>query len=154
MKHYIALTEAGRLYDHLMAEWQIDAGKRQEFKGSFFGEVLFCKDHTRYESGRRFADRYPNVMKAVADLKSRDYKQASVLLQRCEAALMMNRVVRRVMDEFPDDFVATVHDSLLCLSDRADDYQRVLRQEFGRVGLSPTIRREEYRQVVTGRKAG
>jgi hypothetical protein len=144
VKEYIGVTQRGEMYDHLMRRWGIPPGGRDEFKQDFFGQVMYCRDHRRYEYGRLFERDFPNVVEVFEVLKAKDYTQAAKLMQRVESSLMINRVARRVMKELPDAPVFTIHDSVVTLREYADPVYRILRQEYARVGLHPTVRYEDY----------
>jgi hypothetical protein len=49
------------------------------------------------------------------------------------------------MNERPRTFIATIHDSIVTTRDQADSIKDVMREEFSRIGLSPTIRVEDLR---------
>ncbi|MBX9584959.1 MAG: hypothetical protein K2X87_32035 [Gemmataceae bacterium] len=142
---YIGLTQEGRFYEYLMRQAAVPPARRDDFKREFFGKVLFCKNHERYVEGRAFEGLFPSVAGVIREIKREDYTQASKLLQRVESSLVINRVVRRLMEALPDAFVATIHDSVLTTRDVAGEVEAAVRREFGRVGLTPTLRWEEYR---------
>ena len=50
---------------------------------------------------------------------------------------MFGRVVPRVIQERPDLFVATIHDSILTTVGSAEYVRQVMRNEFAQLGLSP-----------------
>src|SRR3954470_12970177 len=69
----------------------------------------------------------------------------SYLLQAHESKLMIDIIARRILAEMPGTFVGTIHDSIMTTPERAEAVRGVMVEEFGRFGLSPTIRLESYR---------
>jgi hypothetical protein len=65
-------------------------------------------------------------------------------MQHIEANVIINIVCRRLMNEFPDAPVVTIHDCLLTTPPHVDTIQRVMREEFDRLGLCPTFHVREH----------
>jgi hypothetical protein len=57
---------------------------------------------------------------------------------------MIDRIARRILAEMPGTFVGTIHDSILTTPDHAEAVRAIMVEEFGRLGLHPTIRLESY----------
>jgi hypothetical protein len=57
---------------------------------------------------------------------------------------MIDIICRRLLEELPGTFVATIHDSILTTPDRAEEVRAIMVREFRRFGLRPTIRTEAY----------
>jgi hypothetical protein len=146
VRQYVELCQAGEFYDHLMAKGGIAAERRPAFKRQFFGHVFFCKNWPETEAAKLFGQWFPNVSALVREQKERDYTALAKNLQRAESDLMIGKVAVRCMNELPRTFIATIYDSILTTPDQADVVQAIMREEFGRVGLSPTIRVEHLRR--------
>jgi len=70
-----------------------------------------------------------------------------------------DRIAHCILAEKPGTFVGTIHDSILTTPDHAEAVRAIMVEEFGRPGLHPTIRQEEYPTastvaVLTGTGAG
>jgi len=87
---------------------------------------------------------FPNVFKAINDLKLKDYRQLAYLLQAHESKIMIDVICRRILDELPGTFIATIHDSIMTTPDKAEVVKMIMVREFQRFGLNPMIRLEAY----------
>src|SRR5271157_312820 len=81
VKESINLCERGVLYNDLMRRLDIPARRRDSFKRLFFSQVFFGKVKTTGRVRELFARDFPNVYKAINDLKRKDYRQLAYLLQ-------------------------------------------------------------------------
>src|SRR5262249_29623124 len=144
VQEFIDLCEQGILYDDLMRRLGIPARRRRGFKRLFFSQVFFgkCKQTGRLRD--LFARDFPTVYEAITDLKRKDYRQLSYLLQAQESKIMIDVICRRVLEELPGTFIGTIHDSILTTPDKADEVRAIMVREFQKVGLRPTIRMETY----------
>src|SRR5271166_877594 len=75
VREFIDLCEQGILYDDLMRRLDIPAKRRDSFKRLFFSQVFFGKIKTIGRVRELFARDFPNVYKAINDLKRKDYRQ-------------------------------------------------------------------------------
>ena len=141
---FIDLCERGVLYDDLIRRLGIPAQRRKGFKRLFFSQVFFGKVKTAGRVRELFARDFPNVYKAINDLKRKDYRQLAYLLQAHESKIMIDVICRRILDELPGTFIATIHDSIMSTPDKADEVKTIMMREFQRFGLNPMIRLEVY----------
>ena len=139
---FIDLCEKGVLYDDLMRRLGIPAQRRTGFKRLFFSQVFFGKIKTTGRVRELFAWDFPTVYKAINDLKRKDYRQLAYLLQAHESKIMIDVICRRILDELPGTFIATIHDSILTTPDKAEVVKMIMVREFQRFGLNPMIRLE------------
>ena len=144
VKEFIDLCERGILYDDLMRRLNIPAKRRDSFKRLFFSQVFFGKIKTTGRVRELFARDFPNVYRAINDLKRKDYRQLAYLLQAHESKLMIDVICRRILAELPGTFIATIHDSIMTTPDKADEVRTIMVREFQRFGLNPMIRLEAY----------
>jgi hypothetical protein len=142
VRRYLELVQAGRFYDHLMDASQIPAAERARFKREFFGRVFFCKNDPVHEAARLFGAEFPNVYRVIREMKEADYRALAHALQRAESSLMIGGVAARMMREMPDAWIATVHDSVVTTTNQADSVLAIMKEEFAKVGLNPTINQE------------
>src|SRR5271157_3048743 len=139
---FIDLCERGILYDDLMRRLGIPAQRRKGFKRLFFSQVLFGKIKTTGRVRELFARDFPTVYKAINNLKRKDYRQLAYLLQAHESKIMIDVICRRILDELPGTFIATIHDSIMTTPDKAEVVKMIMMREFQRFGLNPMIRME------------
>lgn len=145
VQEYIKLTEQGRLYDYLMDKMRVKYKSRQGFKRRFFEQVFYCKP-SEYKAQMReaFKFSFPNVQKAIEELKAKDYKNAPLTLQRREAQFVIHDICRRMFEEHPEAPVLTIHDSVLTTSKWVKKVERIMREEFLRLGVWPTLTVKDY----------
>jgi len=141
---FIALCERGVLYDDLMRRLGIPAQRRKGFKRLCFSQVFFGKIKTTGRVRELFTRDFPNVYKAINDLKRKDYRQLAYLLQAHESKIMIDIICRKLLVELPGTFIATIHDSIMTTPDKADEVKTIMIREFQRFGLNPTIKVEVY----------
>ena len=141
---FIDLCEQGILYDDLMRRLGIPARRRKGFKRLFFSQVFFGPNKPTGRLRDLFARDFPTVRQAINELKRKDYRQLAYLLQAHESKIMIDIICRRLLEESPGTFVATIHDSILTTPDRAEEVRAIMVREFQRFGLRPTIRTEAY----------
>jgi len=141
---FIDLCERGVLYDDLMRRLNIPAKRRDSFKRLFFSQVFFGKIKTTGRVRELFARDFPNVYMAINDLKRKDFRQLAYLLQAHESKIMIDIICRKILDERPGTFIATIHDSIMTTSDKADEVRAIMMREFHRFGLNPMIRLGAY----------
>jgi len=144
VKEFVELCEQGILYDELMRRLNIPPRRRDSFKRLFFSQVFFGKVKTTGRVRELFARDFPTVYKAINDLKRKDYRQLAYLLQAHESKIMIDIICRKILDELPGTFIATIHDSIMTTPDKADEVKAIMVKEFQRFGLNPTINLEAY----------
>jgi hypothetical protein len=142
VREFISLCEQGILYDDLMRRLNILPRRRDAFKRLFYSQVFFGKVKVTGRVRELFAQNFPTVYQAINDLKRKDYRQLAYLLQAHESKLMIDIICRKILDELPGTFIATIHDSILTTPDKADEVREIMLREFRRFGLKPTIRLE------------
>ena len=144
VKEFVELCEQGIFYDDLMRRLNIPPRRRDSFKRLFFSQVFFGKIKTTGRVRELFARDFPTVYKAINDLKRKDYRQLAYLLQAHESKIMIDVICRRILDELPGTFIATIHDSIMTTPDKAEVVKMIMVREFQRFGLKPMIRLEVY----------
>jgi hypothetical protein len=114
----------GQFYEVLAADAGIDISDKKtrgEFKDRFFHEVFFSRvgnpDSPIYISFERL---FPNVLQAIREVKKPNYKNFAIQLQKLEAEVMIQHVLKTLYDE--DHLALPLHDSFFC--NNADTYFR------------------------------
>ena len=144
VKEFVELCEQGILYDGLMRRLHIPLQRRDSFKRLFYTQVFFGEVKPTGRVRELFARDFPTVYKAVNDLKRKDHHQMAYLLQAHESKIMIDVICRKILNELPGTFIATIHDSIMTTPDKADEVKAIMVREFRRFGLNPTIKLEAY----------
>lgn len=135
LHHYKTLVEEGKLYDFIMEK--TGDTDRELVKTNLFREVLFGKRVSKF-----FADLFPTIAEMLVNIKKGDYRKLAWNMQRAESNLIINRICRRIMQEHPDCFISTIHDSILTTQENILIVKQIMQEEFKVVGLNPKIRVE------------
>jgi hypothetical protein len=110
---------------------------RSVFKEKFFRETFFGK-----KTSKLFCNLFPTIATELIKIKSKDYRNLARIMQRTESKLMITKICGRLMQDHPDVFIATIHDSILTTQDNVSKIQDIILAEFAEYNLSPTIRIE------------
>ncbi len=143
LKKYENLTSTGQFYNYLMNIAGIE--DRPKFKKDFFGTVFFCKlNHNyKYEYRKLFEKEFPAVAMIIDYYKRKDYKELPITLQRVEADIMINKIIKRIAKEKPDMFALTIHDSILTIEKNVEYIKEIIFDEFEKnFNLKPSIKIE------------
>lgn len=153
LRDYLRVCESGGFYEALMTEdqrKQADAcdESRQRFKRRFY-RVLFGRNRPRNSRfpnllKARFRQRFALVADVLRELKRKNYRHSSHVLQNYEATLFIHVICGRVRAERPDVALYTIHDSMLTTSDQVAYVRGVIREELARLGVTPTIKETSY----------
>jgi hypothetical protein len=156
IERYVKLCEHGEFYDLLLKRLGDRELDRSEFKVRMFRNVFFGKDQNSKftREWKLFAAEFPSIAGVIRELKRRyGHNAVAWVLMRVESSLIINRICRRLMGEAPDIPVITIHDMLLTTPKNLDHVERVVREEYARVGLVPTLNNEDYRLMPEPKRA-
>jgi hypothetical protein len=111
---FAQIVSEGRFYETVNAACgnPLPENDREKLKDAIYKGILFGRRWTTSRLWRGFSDLFPELSRIVSDFKSRDYRSLALELQRREARLMIHSVVPKLMAEFPDVPILSVHDSL------------------------------------------
>jgi hypothetical protein len=139
---YLDVCQRGELYESL-------GDDRATVKQAMMF-IQFGRPGYRSATKSRFTELFPSVAAFLDDLKTKNglpaadrYKYASHVLQNFEASMFIGRICRRLMQERPDLLVLTLHDCLYTTAQHVDDLLLIMREEFARIGISPTFKIED-----------
>jgi len=153
--NYISLVINGNFYEYLMSEF-VSEGlhlDRSETKRQVL-RILFArnrkpKDETNRKAREIFINRFPTVHRKFSKVRGHDkgdkfssFKRFSILLQRMEAYLMLDVVLKRIYRELPGVVAITIHDSIMTgvMTNNVEAVKNILIEEFQKfVGFRPNI---------------
>lgn len=106
------LTKNGTYYQYMMDTLKIK--DRKEIKTLTY-RVLFGKNAGRSKADKLFKSVFPTIHKFIVLYKKEhnDYKVLSHQLQKMESNLIFNKIIKKIMDNYPDIRIVTVHDSII-----------------------------------------
>lgn len=140
---YLVLCEQGQLYEYLAekaGEDLSDYATRNKFKQKVFSHVMFArKKHMDNSLAQVFKQEFPSIYELVMDAKHKDKSRLAGWMQQVESDLVIDRVVKRFIEERPNAFILTIHDSVLTKKRDAKFVRKLFQQEFGRFRVSPKL---------------
>jgi len=106
------LTVNGNYYQYIMNVLGIK--ERNKAKELTY-KVLFGRNAGSSNADKMFSQVFPTIHKFIKLYKkeSGDYKMMAYDLQKAESNLIYNRIIKRIMNEYPDIKMITVHDSIV-----------------------------------------
>lgn len=114
---YTKLVCNGQFYE-FMAERFHEAGipykNRKDLKKQLF--VVFFGKNISYKynpAAEIFRSNFPNVFRLFYKIKEDGHNRLAILLQRIESHIMLDLVVSKISEEFPEIRMLTKHDSVL-----------------------------------------
>ncbi len=156
-ERFMALVLEGRIYEYLMERYRgtgqtIEA--RREFKDLFFQQVLFG-DNSKYYASQLllallFREDFPSVWEFILQQKQWNgvgpegeaFKKLAIRMQQRESRYMIGQVCSRLAKYHPEIPILTIHDSILTHPEYMPTIQRVMTEEFARLGVRPALRVE------------
>jgi hypothetical protein len=120
---------------------------RGAFKGAFFRDVLYGDNRAWYSIispiRHAFRKRFENVWRFILKHKPKHengFKELSRKMQRAESTLMIGGVCGRLAREHPDVPVLTIHDSIMTHKRHLPLVERLIREEFAKLGVQPQLK--------------
>jgi len=161
VKNYINLVASGQLYEYLMQEFSKEGPTltRDETKLQVL-RILFArnrkpKNEVNAKCRQIFKDIFPTVHRKFSKVrgsargdKFSNYKRFAILLQRIEAYLMLDLILKRIYRELPGTIAVTIHDSIMTgiLTNNVEAARKIITEELTNfTGISPKIQIEDYR---------
>ena len=117
---YIDLVKNGLIYEELVQKKIV---KDRESAKMMMYKVLFGKNGYKKRENVLFQKHFPNVFEFIKNYKeqAKDYKVLSHDLQLRESDFIYNKVVRHLMNSFPNMPIFTIHDSIVVPIKYKDD---------------------------------
>ena len=113
---------------------------RDDFKRALFADVFYGRPQVVTPLTRLFAGEFPQVYRFILAEKNQGYEELARKMQRAEAEFMLGTVCKRLFTHHPDVPVVTVHDSISTTPEHVALVERVILEEFARIGINPTLK--------------
>jgi hypothetical protein len=140
VKNYSRLVCSGELYDHILKEMNDSTMKRDDVKRDFLRAMYSDNRFTQCPVKRMFRELFPEVYQLFALFKKHNRKALPLMLQQIEATLILERVTRRIAEEFPDLPIYTIHDSVVTLMAYRKRIEQIMQEEIVRaIGFKPSF---------------
>jgi hypothetical protein len=129
-----SLTINGNFYQYIMDNIKTkDRGMVKELTY----KVLFGRNGVTSKADKIFISLFPTIHHFIKLYKKEhnDYKILAYDLQKAESSLVFNKIIRQVMNLYPDIKIVTVHDSIIVPRKNKEEVSAVfhtkLYEEFG-----------------------
>jgi hypothetical protein len=119
---------------------QVHDPTRDDFKQVLFADVFYGRAVVSTLVTRLFEAHHPEILRWIRQQKAHDYADLARRMQQEESRMMIGAVVRRLMEHHPEVPFYTVHDSITTVEEYGDLVGRILREEYQRAGLHPTLK--------------
>jgi hypothetical protein len=105
--------------------------KDRKFVKELTYKVLFGRNSPNSKADKIFSELFPTIWKFIKLYKKDlgDYKALSYELQRSESNFIFNRVIKRIMMEYPHIKMITVHDSIVFPINYINEVSEIFEQE-------------------------
>ncbi len=144
----LELAENAHFYEYFLSEAgysSVTPAQREKHKRNILTQ--FYDDWGTYRP-REFVtvlkDRFPTAHAVCHAIKAEDYANLARLMQRIESYVIIESVCRRLMEEYPEVPIITVHDAVFTTERHKPLVQDVIHETFRQVlGVSPMFKGEE-----------
>ena len=72
-----------------------------------------------------------------------DYARLAISAQQTESKFILGKIVKRMIETFPESFALTVHDSIITTGEYSEWLLQTMKDEFAKLGVSPRLKRKE-----------
>lgn len=164
VKKYVSLAVSGQIYEFLMNEFfrkglslTRDETKSQVLR-ILFARNRLPKDEKSRECRLIFKKNFPTVYRIFNKVrgnargnKFQNFRRFAILLQRIEAYLMLDIILKRIYKELPGTIAITIHDSIMTgiLTNNVEAVRKIMIDEFEYfVGFPPQIKIEDNKTIL------
>ena len=139
LNNLINVCESGMFYERVMDFMEIPVDNRENFKKKFF-ELFFAPNYSNESKlSKAFKALYPEVAKALFEIKNTFYKNFSREIQRIESTIIFN-VYQKLCDQNVAALI--IHDSIVISSiEDIELVKSLIKQELEfNYGLNPKLK--------------
>jgi len=146
LRDCLEVCQRGEFYEEIADMTGVDYSddaKRQRLKEKVYCRISFGATPWPGDVGidlwRAFRKRWPTVANLLERLKEADHAVPARVCQRLEAGLMIHDVCDTLRVQYPDIPVILIHDGVHSHKEHMETIERVIRSEYARVGLFPSL---------------
>ena len=155
IQSYLTLTQSGELYNtvHQQVLNQYDITeevfllsmvKKQIIKGIYSNNSEgWINEMVAYMV---FRFMFPNVVKAFDKLKQTNHRALAIMLQKLEAAVVLDHAAKRITTELPHIPLFTIHDSIVVPVGYEDYVATIIIEEMhSTIGIRPSLKYDYWK---------
>ena len=145
---YLQHCLEGTFYNRMMEKFNVPQSRRAEFKATFFGKTLFCKNlHMDKDFSEYMQEHYPSVYRTIRNRKWNNYKSLAIELQRIERWFIIDVVTTSVLRKNSFIRIITLHDCLYTTKEHVEFVREELLYQFKKkFKVLPSVELEDYQQ--------
>lgn len=128
---------AERLTELTGKKWEARPEAKDLFMPFMFGEVRLMKFSPLI---RVFESDFQLVLDFIRSVKRYRHAEMAHILHELEAEIMIDGVSAKFMRRYPDAPILTIHDELIVPVQHRDEVCDIIRAEFGKYAVTPTIK--------------
>src|SRR6185436_4029672 len=91
---------------------------------------------------------FPSIHSLIVRSKLISHRELAIKLQKLESHIFIDIIVPRLINELDEnDFISTIHDSIVTNQSAVEKVVLIIKEEFLKIGLSPTIKINEIKKL-------
>lgn len=151
---YKKLVFNNKLYHFLIEKYKEffnTSISKADLKTKFFTFILFgnFKYHSPIDMIALFRELFPKIWSIICDLKEENgYKYISLMLQKTEADIIINKVFVKYIHENPKAFLFPIHDAILTTPEHSEVLIERIKEEFEKIGLFSKVEKKSKNAIV------
>jgi len=146
-QEYKNMVTNGSIYDEFVdlvdiGQGELEAGFSARDTIKFRFMLCFYSHNGCNSSGMKsaFRSKFPKIYALICDLKQKDHTTLSILLQRVESTLVLDKICGRISFEFPKIPLFTIHDSILTTPNNVEYVKSIIEEECEKyIGIAPML---------------
>jgi hypothetical protein len=163
VSRYISLVKNGQIYEYLLENFKqygLNIQTRDDVKKLVL-QILFDRNNHSSCARKIFDFLFPEVSRVFSLVRGvekgthfESFKRFSILLQRIESYIILDKIILRINREYPGQIAVTIHDSIMTENEpsQIERIRKIMIEEFTKViGVEPKIK-VEVEVEVEGKK--
>lgn len=130
------LIEQGLFYEFLQEAAGLSSITRSDFKDIYLFACLYGKNYNKDPVYNAIRRHFPSLAKFMNVMKRKDPAEFPRDMQRFESHIMMNTIMRRLINENPTTPFFGIHDSILSTQGNESLISNVIEDEFRKYGIN------------------
>lgn len=141
MTSFRALVLSGKLYEFIcyslygqFIDNEIDRFSSRDLTKAEVLHMMYHNPLEKYSPAKdvfkSYKELFPEVAEVIELLKSNDYRDFPVLLQKIEAYIILNRICNKIYQKDPAIPLFTIHDSILTTEEHQDTVKSTIQEVY------------------------
>jgi hypothetical protein len=127
IQRYVECCRVGQIYERLQ---DLTGYTRDRVKSLYMAVIYGHPNDGDTVVGRAVRQLFPGCWNAIVGLKGDNHPALAKLMQTVESYVVIGRVCRRILEEYPTAPLLTLHDSLVTTPEYIGRFECILLEEF------------------------